>query len=252
MSEPINTKEMDEVVPGAKDQVAAPVAEASESAEGANAPDAIQPIRDRVAALGEGTPETAALVQDLKHLLAVLDQLKAKADFDAACNEDADPEDGIQTPEEQNLDAAPVPTAAASSTPKGEAPAAPAESEPGGQEVSVQVTMDDVDSIISERLKLFKVGQRLNLGGLEDMSITEAKGKVVAAVNPGMRLDGKSEDYLDAAYDMAYAKAMHTKSTDIQRRQMNQRLDSAKPTPAAESAARARDRMIARNQGRKE
>lgn len=89
------------------------------------------------------------------------------------------------------------------------------------------MNMDSIDAIVSQKLELGKVGQKLHLDGLETMDIKAAKQKVIIAVKPSMRLDGKSDAYIDAAYEMCRDIANEMKTTNDQREQManGQRLD---------------------------
>ena len=116
--------------------------------------------------------------------------------------------------------------------------------------------MDSIDRMVSERLSILRVGDKLNLDGLESMPIREAKAAIVKAVRPGMRMDGVSDDYINAAYDMAVATVNGRKSTDIQREQMSggrkATFDSAPAPTTGGSAADRRTAMINRNQKRKD
>ena len=124
-------------------------------------------------------------------------------------------------------------------------------SEGGG--VTLKIQTDAMDKIVRERLKLGRLGDTLNLDGLEDMNPLDAKKAIIKKVNPGMRLDGKSATYIRAAFDAAEAQLKASgsgKDCNYQRRQMSNRTDSRSeyaPTGKT-SAARARERMIERQQ----
>ncbi len=62
---------------------------------------------------------------------------------------------------------------------------------------------DSIDKAFRERLAVIRIGDKLNLDGLENKSLSEAKKAIIAAVNPNMRLDGKGDTYINAAYDIA-------------------------------------------------
>ena len=84
--------------------------------------------------------------------------------------------------------------------------------------------------------------------------IMAAKKAVIRAVRPGMRLDGKSAAYINAAYDYAVAdvNSRDRKDTSYQIKQMfNQ--DGRQPAPAddGDSSIKARQRMIDRQQNKK-
>lgn len=116
------------------------------------------------------------------------------------------------------------------------------------------MNMDSIDAIVSQKLELGKIGQKLNLDGLETMDIKAAKQKVIMAVKPGMRLDGKSDAYIDAAYEVARDIANEMKTTNDQREQManGQRLDGMEEEikgPSC-SAYEARQKLINRRENR--
>jgi hypothetical protein len=108
-----------------------------------------------------------------------------------------------------------------------------------------------MDAIVRERLKLGRLGDRLNLDGLEDLKPLDAKKAIIRKVNPNMRLDGKSAVYINAAFDSAVAQIGPSGGKDVnyQRKQMSNRMrtDSDEFAPTGKTAAsRARDKMINR------
>ena len=179
----------------------------------------------------EGDPKTpeemlgviAQQDEDIGELFEIVEELMARADFDASCkdeNKDADKEEDD-------------------------------DKEKGG--VTLEIKTDAMDRIVRERLKLGRIGDSLNLDGLEDMKPLDAKKAVIKKVNPAMRLDGKSKTYIDAAFDAAVAQLNASgggKDCNYQRRQMASRMDSnVDYTPTGKtSAARARESMIERQQ----
>ena len=96
------------------------------------------------------------------------------------------------------------------------------------------------------------VGRLLNMDGLENMKLLSAKKTVIKAVRPGLRLDGKSKAYINAAFDCAVADVMarSKKDTKYQKKQMFNG-DSRKPV-RGDSALAARERMIKRQREKKE
>ena len=261
MSNPNDKKRVDEgtdpvIPPAAADETAKPSPE-----------DVVKSIRerqDRRDSAGIPTdPEAASAciaeqAEDINTLLSAFDGMMAQRDFDSAADkptEDtaAEPpvkegEEDPPTTEEENKDAVGAPAAPA-------APPAPG-AEPAGTSVELKVSMDSIDRMVSERLSILRVGDKLNLDGLESMPIREAKAAIVKAVRPGMRMDGVSDDYINAAYDMAVATVNGRKSTDIQREQMasgrKATFDSAPAPTTGGSAADRRTAMINRNQKRKD
>ena len=120
-------------------------------------------------------------------------------------------------------------------------------------EVGKTVTnIDSIDAIVRQRIKLGMIGRELNMDGLENMSIKEAKKAIILAVRPGMRLDGKSETYIDAAFDCAVSDVNNRskKDTAYQKRQMFN-SDSRHEDGDGQSSMDARQRMIERQQNKK-
>lgn len=112
-----------------------------------------------------------------------------------------------------------------------------------GDDEGKSMNADSVDALVRERVSLVRMGEKLNLDGLEDMSITDARKAIIKAVKPGMRLDGKSPAYIKAAFDLAKDTMNARKDTNYQRAQMmngTRRADGAGSKPAGAKAARQR------------
>ena len=112
------------------------------------------------------------------------------------------------------------------------------------------VNMDAMDKLVRDRISLGVIGNLLHMDGLETMkSVTAAKKRVIKAIRPDMRLDGKSAKYIDVAYDMAVseAKARNKKDTAFQKRQMFNKDSRSAKKIAKDSADAARQRMIERH-----
>ena len=111
-----------------------------------------------------------------------------------------------------------------------------------------EVNMDAIDKIVRQRIRLGMIGKSLNLDGLENMSIRKAKKKIIKAVRPKVNLDGKSDAYINAAFELAVevAKEKTRKDTKYQKRQMFNK-DSAENRVDADSAASKRAKMIERH-----
>ena len=104
---------------------------------------------------------------------------------------------------------------------------------------------DSVSRIVQEQLKLARIGDRLNLDGLEAMSPLEAKKAIIQKINPSMRLDGKGDVYINTAFDIAVEQLETAKDTNYQRRQAAGRADGYGTPPVGGSgAAEARKKMI--------
>lgn len=180
-------------------------------------PDALAEITARRDAMEDGQAKA-----DINTLLSMLDAANARAD---AAEDDTKPtEDEDDNPDDSNS----------------------------------QLNHDSASAIaaqVSQRVELCRLGDKLHLDGMESMPVMQAKKKVVHAVIPGMRLDGKSSAYINAAFDIAKGKINGRKTVADQRRQVFN-ADSAnaavrnvgkKNDPDA-----ARDRMIQRHAGEKE
>ena len=102
-----------------------------------------------------------------------------------------------------------------------------------------------------ELLRVVRIGDRLNMDGLESMSVKNAKKAVLKKLKPSLRLDGKSAAYVNAAFDMAVSDMKTRKDTNYQRQQMMNK-DSKTTTKAVGSAADARQKMIDRRMKKEE
>jgi hypothetical protein len=103
---------------------------------------------------------------------------------------------------------------------------------------------DSVDAIVTERLKLARIGDRLNLDGIETLGPLDAKKRIIGAIKPEMRLDGKSMAYVDTAFEIVVAEHNSRKDTDYQRKQMfNSDGGDKRSAAGASGADKARERM---------
>ena len=102
-----------------------------------------------------------------------------------------------------------------------------------------------------ELLRVVRVGDRLNMDGLEAMSVKDAKKAVLGKLKPTLHLDGKSAAYVNAAFDMAVSEMKERKDTNYQRSQM-MHGDGKPPVKQTSSASEARQRMIDRRMKKEE
>lgn len=179
----------------------------------------------------EGAPVTTEEAQaviaqqdeDIDTLLAVIEAMEAKQDFDEADNEVKADEEGEEKIDEE-------------------------ETNPAGT-----MNADSIDRIVRTRVALARIGDSLHLDGLENMSILDAKKAIIRKVKPKMRLDGKSKAYIDAAFDLAAEEATARKDTDFQRRQIFNADGYARTANAGGSdktaAEKAREEMISKRMG---
>ena len=172
----------------------------------------------RDARMQSGT--TSALDGDVNALIDLLEEFQAQRDFDSSATPSATNEVGGS----------------------GEAVG-------GGTTLTIQMDSASVDAIVRERMKLGRLGDQLNLDGLEEMNPVAAKKAVIKKVNPNMRLDGKSEVYVNAAFDSAVALigVAGGKDVNYQRRQMfNADAGGRNTTSEKPKSEEARERMEAR------
>ena len=113
---------------------------------------------------------------------------------------------------------------------------------------------DDIAAKVRQRVELVRLGDRLNLDGMDSLPVPQAKMAVIRKVLPSMRLDGKGAAYIDAAYDIAKEKANARKTVEDQRRQV---FNADAANAAAQNTRKndpdaARNRMIQRHNGEKE
>lgn len=190
---------------------------------------------DRRDADGEGmSPEDIIAEQkaDLDTLLSEIDKLQATNDMNG--DEDEEAENGADTApsEDENADS--------DDTGEGN------ESDPEKKGVN----MDSVEKIIAARLDVCRMADKLNLDGVEGLSVKAGRKRIIKAVNPKINLDGKSDSYINAAYDIAKQSYCERKSTNEQRQQMV--TDKARRDAKEESNSNsARKNMISRMTGGK-
>lgn len=155
--------------------------------------------------------------KDIQTLLDCIDEMEAEKDMakDSDCEEKTDEDE--ETKEEETLN------------------------------------QDSVDRVIRERLSVARVGDKLNMDGLENMSVIAAKKAIIKKVSPNLRLDGKSKAYINAAYDLAVDKVNSLKSNSIalqKRQMMGMNMDGMPARQTGLTAAqKAREAMIAKKEG---
>ena len=122
-----------------------------------------------------------------------------------------------------------------------------------------QLNHDSLDAIVKkkvgQRIELCRLGDKLHLDGMDTLPVMQAKKKVIRTVLPGMRLDGKGDAYINAAFDIAKGKVNGRNTVNDQRRQVFN-ADSANAATRNANAKNdpdaARTRMIQRHAGEKE
>lgn len=148
---------------------------------------------------------------DIDALLKVIEQMKAKSDFDSAPAVKKDGEDCAKT---------------------------------DGGDKGKAMNADSVDAIVQERISLLRLGDRLNLDGTDSMTIPQLKRAIIKAVKPTLRLDGRSDVYIDAAFAIARDEVEARKGTEYQRRQMFNTDSAPRKAPEPAGATARRNQMI--------
>lgn len=237
------------------------------------------PVEEQVAAIkernenkddGETTPQSVIKQQDydIEKLLDIIDSLLAERDFNktgaskpdaAADGEDCEATDSDEEEAPDNVDDGEIVDSESSDedmiedgddvveAPKTAATGSDSDDDVKQPSQPPKMNTDSVDRMIRKRVKLGMIGNALHLDGLEDMPIINAEKLVIQSVRPTVRLDGKSNAYIDAMFDYACEeiKARSTKDTDYQRRQMFN-MDGRSQKRSADSSMSARERMIKR------
>ena len=159
--------------------------------------------------------------EDIQKLLDFIAQLQAKIDFDEASAEEEAKTDSEGETAEANAD----------------------EEEPQENPLN----MDSIDAYVNQKIELIRLGDKLNLDGIETMKPMDAKKAIIKKVHPNIRLDGKDTAYINAMFDIAKESVGKRKDVDYQRQQMF-RGDSAHNKPV-DGQNEARRRMIEKMDG---
>lgn len=111
-----------------------------------------------------------------------------------------------------------------------------------------KLNSDSVDAVINQRIALGMLGRKLNMDGLEKLGIMSAKKRIIKAVRPNIRLDGKSDAYINAAYDCAVDEIQKRsrKGVKYQKKQMFNKDSKVRAEEGGKSSADARREMIER------
>lgn len=159
--------------------------------------------------------------EDIQKLLDFIAQLQAKIDFDQASAEEEVKTDGEGENAEANADE--------------------------GEHQEDPLNMDSIDAYVNQKIELIRLGDKLNLDGIETMKPMDAKKAIIKKVHPNIRLDGKDTAYINAMFDIAKESVGKRKDVDYQRQQMF-RSDSAHNKPV-DGQNEARRRMIEKMDG---
>lgn len=192
--------------------------------------DPVQEVKDRrdrrdasgdCETMDEASGVIAQQDEDIQKLLDFIAQLQAKIDFDEASAE----EEAITDSE-------------------GETAEANADEE---EHQENPLNMGSIDAYVNQKIELIRLGDKLNLDGIETMKPMDAKKAIITKVHPNIRLDGKDTAYINAMFDIAKESVGKRKGVDYQRQQMF-RGDSAHNKPV-DGQNEARRRMIEKMDG---
>lgn len=192
--------------------------------------DPVQEVKDRrdrrdasgdCETMDEASGVIAQQDEDIQKLLDFIAQLQAKIDFDEASAEEEVKTDGERENAEANADE--------------------------GEHQEDPLNMDSIDAYVNQKIELIRLGDKLNMDGLDTMKPTEAKKAIIKKVHPNIRLDGKGSAYINAMFDIAKESVGKRKDVDYQRQQMF-RGDSAHNKPV-DGQNEARRRMIEKMDG---
>lgn len=90
-----------------------------------------------------------------------------------------------------------------------------------------KTTKDNFDTAVAERVKMLDVASKHNIDGAEKMSNMDIKKAVIKAVRgDAVNLDDKSDDYINAAFDMSKDEGQHSEGLANQRKNTMQHKDS--------------------------
>ena len=195
--------------------------------EQADEEDVVQSVKERRDRRDAGTAsnskETAleTITQqdaDIDALLKLIEQLKAKSDF-ADANADSD--------DTSKTDCGTI-------------------QKDGDESKSQSLNLDSaaVDRLVASKIDVIRIADKLHLDGVDVMSVKDGKKAVIKSVYPEMRLDGKSDDYIDALYDLTKQKIKGDNNTDKQRKQMFNKDAAPAEEQSVTGADAARNRMI--------
>ena len=192
--------------------------------------DPVQEVKDRrdrrdasgdCETMDEASGVIAQQDEDIQKLLDFIAQLQAKIDFDEASAEEEAKTDSEGENAEANADE--------------------------GEHQEDPLNMDSIDAYVNQKIELIRLGDKLNLDGIESMKPMDAKKAIIKKVHPNIRLDGKDTAYINAMFDIAKESVSKRKDVDYQRQQMF-RGDSAHNKPV-DGQNEARRRMIEKMDG---
>ena len=184
-----------------------------------------------------GVEEIPAMQEEIKTLLDVIDEMKGNADM----NTDDGDDDPNQTQQDEGDDPDKTDDDDPEKTPDNmddDETQAPAEDK--------NMTMDSVERNFGEMYSIVQMASKLGLTGYVPRNVMDGKKRIIKAINPAVKLDGKSCAYIDGAYNAAVAMAGSRKNAVANTKALlgngTKRQDSA----GISSAEAARRNMVNR------
>ena len=179
--------------------------------------------------------EIPQMHEEIKTLLGEIDKLQGANDVTGAdragCLPNKDEGETATDPDKQDADDTdPDKT-------DGDDTQAPAE--------DTTMKMDAAERTFADMYAICQMAAKLNLDGFTPRSVLDGKKAIIRAVNPKVRLDGKSREYVDGAYEAACTAIASRKSTSAQKAKAYGTMNAdAASLPGESEAEKARKRMI--------
>lgn len=189
-----------------------------------------------------GAEEIPGMQEDIKTLLAEIDRLNGANDMNADEDDDPDKTDENDDPDKTDPN----------KTDEDDDPDKTDGDDTQDPKVDTTVKMDSIERNWAEMYSICQMATKLGLDNFVPRSVMDGKKRVISAVNPKIKMDGKSRSYIDGAYDAAVQAALGRKSVMDKARKVvgdgkARRADSAQDISGAEAA---RQKMINRLQNK--
>ena len=209
-----------------------------------------------ISAVGE--EEIPAMQEDIKTLLDVIDAMKdgdgtnTDDDDDPDNQDDDDPDntDGDDDPDNQDDDDEPDSTNTDDDDDPDNQDDDDDPDNTDGDETQdpkddKSLTMDSIENRFAEMYSIAQMANRLGLSGFVPRNVMEGKKRIIKAMNPKLKLDGKSRAYINGVYDST-VQAAKTRKTAVEKARKlvgtgnRSRMDSSSES----NASLARKKMI--------
>lgn len=185
-----------------------------------------------------GVEEIPAMQEEIKTLLDVIDEMKGNADMNT--------DDGDDDPNKTQQDEGDDLDNTDDDDPEKTDPSNEDDDETQASAEDKNMTMDSVERNFGEMYSIVQMASKLGLTGYVPRSVLDGKKRIIKAINPAVKLDGKSRAYIDGAYNAAVAMAGSRKNAAANTKALlgngTKRQDSA----GISSAEAARRNMVNR------